>query len=104
VPVGTIKTAITAITPCRHGVIDPHTLNLKADVVAISASFSVLTQRVMVNPYRLCGTTYKSHFQGLFFSFLTPEDGTDNRLSRNVGIFQYTLRKNLENRRYLLCG
>jgi hypothetical protein len=34
-----MKIAMTAITPCRHGVIAPHILNLKADGIAISASF-----------------------------------------------------------------
>ena len=64
VPVGTMKTAITAVTPCRHGVIAPHILNLKADGVAISASFWVFTHRLMVSPYQRFGTTYKSHSQG----------------------------------------
>jgi len=64
VPVGRMKTATTAITPCRPAITAPNILKPKADGVAISASFWVLTQRVMVNPYRRFGTTYKSRCQG----------------------------------------
>jgi len=46
--------------------------------------FWVVTQRVVVIPYRLFGTKYRPHIQGSriqrkgsYFGFLAPEDGTD---------------------------
>jgi len=47
-----------------------------------TASFSVITQRVVVISYRRFETTYPSHVQGV--KNPKDEDGTD-RLSRNVG-------------------
>jgi hypothetical protein len=57
-----------------------------------TALFWVITQRVMVIPYRRFGTTCLLQLKGqeskkkagFLLGFFTPEDGTD-RLSRNVG-------------------
>ena len=49
------------------------------------ARFFVITQTVVVNPYRRFETTHRYHLQGsrVQTEFLNLEDGTD-RLSRNV--------------------
>ena len=53
-----------------------------------TAVFCVITQRVVVIPYRRFGTTYRSHLQWskfpLSLDLLMLEDGID-RLCRNVG-------------------
>ena len=44
-----------------------------------------ITQRVMVIPYRHCGTTYRFHLQGsIILGYCTLEDGTD-RLFQHIG-------------------
>ena len=48
------------------------------------ALYWVITQRIVVIPYRRFGTTCPSHLQGSGdFHFFTLEDGAD-RLSRNI--------------------
>jgi len=57
-----------------------------------TAFFWVIRQRVVINPYRRLGTTYRSLLQGSLIredgtdilAILALEDGTDT-LSRNVG-------------------
>jgi hypothetical protein len=61
-----------------------------------SSLFWDVTQRRLVVSYRRFGTSYRSQLQGSIFKgrtvdWLIHEDGTD-RLSRNVGNYQYTLR------------
>jgi len=52
-----------------------------------SALFWDITQRVVVNPYRRFGKTYRANFQSSRNPFMTLEDGQDgtDRFSRNLG-------------------
>jgi hypothetical protein len=69
-----------------------------------SSLFWDVTQCRLLISHRRFRTTYRWHFQrpsnpriNSFFDFLTPENGTD-RLSRNVGNYQATLRNIPEER------
>jgi hypothetical protein len=74
-----------------------------SDLQRGSSLFWDVTQRRLVISYRRFGTTYRFHLQRsskprFLLDYLTHEDGSD-RLSRNVGNYQSTLRNIPEERR-----
>ena len=70
-------------------------------LLIVSSLFWNFTQHRLVVIDRRFGTIYRSHLQGSS-SLLTLENGTD-RLSRNVGNYQSTLRKIAEELTSHLC-
>ena len=81
------------ISPCTW------TLGNLITIQVRTVLFWIITQRVVVIPYRSFGTTYRSYLQVSRIQrieFLTPEDGIDGLSERSVLKYQYSLSNNSE--------
>jgi len=75
------------------------------DVGLRTALFWAVTQRVVVIPYRRCGTTYRSRLSTVKNQrFLTLDEGTDSFPETSVRNCHYALRNSPEERSSHLRG